>query len=135
MAQVAVISIIDDDEQVRDAVKGLVRSLGYAAATFASAEDYLRSDCVWSSSCIVTDLRMPGMSGADLQARLNADGNGTPVIFMTAFADDAMRARVLGAGGAGFLKKPFDDSSLARCLEKALGEAAPVIPGRERIAR
>jgi FixJ family two-component response regulator len=74
LAKVPVISIIDDDEQVRDAVKGLVRSLGYTAAAFASAEDYLRSDCVCTSSCVVTDLRMRGMSGADLQSRLIADG-------------------------------------------------------------
>jgi FixJ family two-component response regulator len=122
LAKVLVISIIDDDEQVRDAVKGLVRSLGYTAATFTSAEDYLRSDCVRSSSCVVTDLRMPGMSGAELQARLIADGNLTPIIFMTAFADDAMCARVLNAGGAAFLKKPFDDNSFVQCLDKALGE-------------
>jgi FixJ family two-component response regulator len=123
LAKGPVISIIDDDEQVRDAVKGLVRSLGYTAATFASAEDYLRSDCVCTSSCVVTDLRMRGMSGADLQSRLNADGNRTPVIFMTAFADDATQARVLNKGAAGFLKKPFDDKALVECLEKALGEA------------
>jgi len=123
LAKVPVISIIDDDEQVRDAVKGLVRSLGYTAAAFASAEDYLRSDCVRSSSCVVTDLRMPGMSGAELQARLIAGGNRTPIIFMTAFADDAIYARVLNAGGVGLLKKPFDDNSLVQCLKKALGEA------------
>lgn len=119
----AVISVIDDDEQVRDAVSGLVRALGYTAAAFASAEEYLRSDHVCTSSCVVTDLRMSGMSGADLQSRLIADGNRTPMIFMTAFADDATRARVLNAGAAGFLKKPFDDKSLVQCLEKALGVA------------
>jgi FixJ family two-component response regulator len=123
LAKVPVISIIDDDEQVRDAVKGLVRSLGYTAAAFASAEEYLRSDCVSTSSCVVTDLRMPGMSGAQLQTRLIADGNRTPLIVMTAFADEAMGARVLNAGAAGLLKKPFDDKSFVQCLEKALGEA------------
>jgi FixJ family two-component response regulator len=100
-----------------------VRSLGYTAAAFASADEYLRSDRVHTSSCIVADLRMPGMSGADLQARLTADGNRTPIIVMTAFADDATQTRVLNAGAAGFLKKPFDDTSFAQCLEKALGNA------------
>ena len=123
MATFPVISIIDDDEQVRDAVKGLVRSLGYTAATFASAEEYLRSGHVCTSSCVVSDLRMSGMNGADLQTRLIADGNRTPIIFMTAYADEALRKRVLSAGAAGFLKKPFDDTSFLQCLEKALGEA------------
>lgn len=116
----AMISIIDDDEHVRDGVKDLARSLGYMTAAFASAEDFLRSDSVWSSSCVITDLRMPGMSGAELQARLISDGNPTPIIFMTAFADDPVRARVLNAGAAGFLKKPFDGNALVQCLAKAI---------------
>lgn len=120
------VSIIDDDPQVRDAVGNLVRSLGYMPVAFASADDFLRSDKVWNSSCIITDLRMPGTSGAALQARLIAEGNPTPVIVMTAFADDAVCARVLQAGAAGFLKKPFDDGVLAQCLARAIarGEAA-----------
>lgn len=114
------VSIIDDDAHVRDAVGNLVRSLGYSPAVFVSAEDFLRSDKVWSSSCIITDLRMPGMTGAALQARLVAEGNPTPVIVMTAFADDAVCARVLQAGAAGFLKKPFDDSALVQCLAQTI---------------
>ena len=78
---IPVISIIDDDELVRDAVKGLVRSLGYAAAVHASAEDYLRSNEHATSSCLITDIQMPGMSGVDLQARLIAEGNSTPIYF------------------------------------------------------
>ncbi|HET9718422.1 MAG TPA: response regulator [Pseudolabrys sp.] len=119
--KVPVIAIIDDDEQVRDGVKNLVRSLGYTAAVFSTAEEYLLSDCIRTSSCVVTDLRMPGISGAELQKRLIAVGNRTPVIFMTAFADDSIRANVLNAGAAGFLKKPFDDKLLVQCLENALG--------------
>ena len=119
------ISIIDDDEFVRDAVKNLVRSLGYAAATHASAEDYLRSNKYGTSSCLITDIQMPGMSGADLQAQLIAEGNFTPIIFMTAFDNEKIRARVLKAGAFGYLKKPFDDGALVQCLEKALKTGAP----------
>ena len=94
---IPVISIVDDDELVRDAVKSLVRSLGYAAAEHASAEDYLRSNERGTSSCLITDIQMPGMSGADLQAQLIAEGDVTPVIFMTAYDDKkSLRAR---AGG------------------------------------
>ena len=107
--KVPLISIVDDYEPNREATEALVRSLGYAVATFASAEEYLRSDCVRSSSCLITDLQMPGMSGADLQDRLIADGCHTPIIFMTAFSEEKIRARVLGAGALGFLSKPFSD--------------------------
>jgi FixJ family two-component response regulator len=119
-----VISIIDDDELVRDAVQSLLRSLGYVATAFASAEDYLRSDSVWSSSCLIADVQMPGMSGAQLQDQLIADGNPTPVIFMTAFFDEKVRSRVLKAGGCGYLRKPLDENALVECLETALKSAA-----------
>jgi FixJ family two-component response regulator len=117
---IPVISIIDDDEFVRDAVKNLIRSLGYTAVAYASAEDYLRSNEHQTSSCLITDIQMPGMSGADLQAQLIAEGNLTPVIVMTAFDDEKVCARVLEAGACGYLKKPFEDSALVQCLEKAL---------------
>jgi len=118
-----VICIIDDDQSVRDATESLVRSLGYTAATFSSAEEYLQSDRVRDSSCLITDLRMPGMSGAELQDVLNADGCTTPIIFMTASRDDRVRTRVLNAGAFGFLRKPFDDQRLIDCLKSALAEA------------
>jgi FixJ family two-component response regulator len=117
---IPVISIIDDDELVRGAVQGLVRSLGYVAAGHASAEDYLRSNEHRTSSCLITDIQMPSMSGADLQAQLIADGDVTPIIFMTAFDDENIRARVLKAGAFGYLKKPFDEKVLVQCLEEAL---------------
>ena len=117
---IPVISIIDDDEFVRDAVQGLVRSLGYVAAGHASAEDYLRSNEHGTSSCLITDIQMPGMSGADLQAQLIAEGNLTPMIFMTAFDNENIRTRVLKAGALGYLKKPFDEKVLVQCLEEAL---------------
>lgn len=120
MPKVPVISIIDDDQSVRDAMESLVRSLGYSAVTFASAEDYLKSDRLGDSSCLIVDLRMPGMSGADLQDFLIADGQATPIIFMTASRDEAVRKRVLNAGALGFLRKPIDDRSLIDCLKHAL---------------
>ena len=113
-----VISIIDDDESVREATRSLVRSLGYSARVYASAEEYLQSDR--DSSCLITDLHMPGMSGADLQDRLIADGHRIPIIFMTAYSEEKVRARVLDAGAFGFLRKPFDDEHLIECLDKAL---------------
>jgi FixJ family two-component response regulator len=119
-----VISIIDDDELVRDAIRDFVRSLGYAARAFASAEDYLQSDSLWASSCLITDLQMPGMSGAELQDRLIAEGNPTPIIFITAYFDEEVRNRVLKAGGCGFFKKPLDENAFVHCLEKALKAAA-----------
>jgi FixJ family two-component response regulator len=115
-----VISIVDDDESVREATKGLIRSLGYDAATFASAEEYLQSDYVSESDCLITDLHMSGMSGADLQDRLIADGRRIPMIFMTAYSEEKVRVRVLEAGAFGFLRKPFDDEHLIECLNRAL---------------
>ena len=120
MLKAPVISVIYDDASVREATKGLIRSLGYHAVSFASAEEYLRSDCVSGSSCLITDLNMPGMSGADLQDRLIADGRCVPMIFITAYSDEKVRVRVLDAGAFGFLRKPFDDEHLIECLNKAL---------------
>jgi FixJ family two-component response regulator len=119
-----VISIIDDDESVREATKSLVRSLGYKAAVFASAEEYLQSNWLDDSSCLITDLHMPGMSGVDLQDRLIADGRQIPMIFVTAYYEEKVRDRVLDAGAYGFLRKPFNDESLIECLDKALSSAS-----------
>jgi FixJ family two-component response regulator len=116
-----VISIIDDDESVREATRSLVRSLGYNAAVYSSAEEYLQSNQIGDSSCLITDLHMPGMSGADLQDRLIAEGHQIPMIFVTAYYEEKVRDRVLDAGAYGFLRKPFNDESLIECLDKALG--------------
>ena len=106
------ISIVDDDPSVREATKGLVRSLGYGAAAFASAEDFLQSDQVNDTACLITDVQMPGLSGVELQSRLIAQGNCTPIIFITAFPEQRIRARALEAGAVGFLSKPFDEDCL-----------------------
>jgi FixJ family two-component response regulator len=117
------ISIIDDDEAIREATKGLVRSLGYQAATFASAEEFLQSDSVGNTSCLITDVQMPGLSGIDLQWGLIARGIQMPTIFITAFPEERMRLRALTAGACGYLGKPFSEESLVSCLDKALGRS------------
>jgi FixJ family two-component response regulator len=114
------ISIVDDDESVREATKGLVRSLGYTAATFASAEDFLQSNQVNDTSCLITDVQMPGLSGVELQSQLIAQGNSTPMIFVTAFPEERTRARALKAGAIGFLTKPFNEERLIEYIHAAL---------------
>jgi FixJ family two-component response regulator len=114
------ISIIDDDPSIRAATDGLVRSLGYRAATFASAEDYLQSGRIDETSCVIADVQMPGLSGVELQSLLIARGNHTPMIFMTAFPEAQIRGRALEAGAIGFLSKPFDEERLIEHLQTAL---------------
>jgi FixJ family two-component response regulator len=121
----SLISIIDDDRSVREAIQGLIRSLGYPTVAFGSAEDYLGSGRIRDTACIITDLQMPGLSGIDLQRRLLADGHQTPVIFVTAFPSDRLRQQALDAGAFGFLSKPFDETSLISCLDKALQHPLP----------
>jgi FixJ family two-component response regulator len=120
LAKVPMISIVDDDPSVREATKGLVRSLGYGAAAFASAEDFLQSDQVNDTACLITDVQMPGLSGVELQNRLIAQGNCTPIIFITAFPEQRIRARALEAGAVGFLSKPFDEDCLIEYIHAAL---------------
>jgi FixJ family two-component response regulator len=124
------ISIVDDDPSVREATKGLVRSLGYGAAAFASAEDFLQSDQVNDTACLITDVQMPGLSGVELQSRLIAQGNCTPIIFITAFPEQRIRTRALEAGAVGFLSKPFDEDRLIEYIHAALngGKAGNVQP-------
>lgn len=121
MTECPVISIIDDDPSVRQATDGLVRSLGYRSITFASAEDFLQSDCIDDTSCLITDVQMPGLSGVELQSVLNERGARMPIIFITAFPEDRIRRCVLEAGAIGFLSKPFEEAMLIERLEAALG--------------
>src|SRR5260370_20623931 len=102
-----IVSIIDDDESVRLAVKSLVRSLGWMAYTFASAEEFLQSPHVDDSSCLITDLQLPGMNGVKLQSLVLARGCDMPIIFVTAFPEERFQKRALEAGAVGFLTKPF----------------------------
>jgi FixJ family two-component response regulator len=120
------ISIVDDDESVREATKGLVRSLGYSATTFASAEAFLQSKWINDTRCVISDVQMPGLSGVDLQSRLIAQGNRTPIILVSAFSDERTRARALKAGAIGFLSKPFSEERLIEYLHAALTDLEPV---------
>ena len=120
MQKVPVISIVDDDKSVREATSALVRSLGFVAATFASAEDFLESDHVDDTSCLITDVQMPGLSGVELQSHLIAQGRHMPIIGVTAYPEESIRAQMLSAGAIGFLSKPFDDECLIDCLSTAL---------------
>ena len=114
------ISIIDDDDSVREATKGLVRSLGYGVATFASAEGFLQSNQINDTECVISDVQMPGLSGVELQSVLLARGDPTPMIFITAFPEEKVRRRVLEAGAIGFLSKPFNEEHLIEHLQTAL---------------
>jgi FixJ family two-component response regulator len=120
LASVPLISIIDDDESVREATASLVRSFGYATATYAGAEDYLNSNRVANTACVITDLQMPGLSGVDLQVRMVANGHRVPVIIVTAFPDDATRKRALDNGASAFLSKPIDEDKLIASLDNVL---------------
>jgi FixJ family two-component response regulator len=127
MRSTPLISIVDDDESIRESTEGLVRSLGYRAATFASAEEFLQSDSVDSTSCLITDVQMPGLSGIDLQRGLIARGVEVPTIFITAFPEEGTRLRALTAGVFGYLGKPFSEESLIKCLDKAFGRSGEKI--------
>ena len=120
MPETPVISIIDDDESVRIATQRLVRSLGFVAHVFACPEDFLQSPRLNDTSCLIADVQMPGMSGVELQSLLVARGRRTPMIFITAFPDEKLRARALDAGAICFLSKPFDGPTLIECLDVAL---------------
>jgi FixJ family two-component response regulator len=120
LPQVPLISIIDDDASVRVATDRLVRSLGYVAHTFASADEFLRSPQVSTTSCVIADIQMPGMSGVELQSLLRAQGSRVPMIFITAFPEESIRARALSAGAVCFLTKPFDGPTLIKHLDAAL---------------
>jgi FixJ family two-component response regulator len=114
------IAIIDDDEAVREATKALLRSLGYVTCIFASAEEFLTSREQPQVSCIISDVRMPGMSGIALQQHLLAEDCKTPIILVTAFPDESMERQALSAGAFGFLHKPYNEQSLIDCIESAL---------------
>ncbi len=121
MSQNPLISIIDDDEAVRVATENLVRSLGFGANTFSSAEEFLKSSRLEETSCVITDVHMPGMTGVELQTRLLALGHDLPMIFITAFPEERTRERVHAAGAIGFLSKPFDGGAMIQCIDRALG--------------
>jgi FixJ family two-component response regulator len=121
----AIISIVDDDESVRAAMSSLIRSLGYEAREFDSAEAFLASPRRQDTACLIADIHMPAMSGLDLQDMLLAQEQAVPIIFITAFPADSLRRRAEAAGAAGFFSKPVDSQMIIRCLDAALGSSGP----------
>jgi FixJ family two-component response regulator len=120
VAAPALISIVDDDESVRDALWGFVRSVGFSVNVFASAEEFLNSDQLGKADCLILDVRMPGMSGIELQRQLVSDDCKIPVIFITAYEDEGMRTQALFAGAGAFLIKPFSEEALLDAIHAAL---------------
>ena len=117
------IAIVDDDAAVREGIRALVRSLGYSASTFGSAEEFLNSEQLDDTSCLITDVQMPGLSGIDLQDRLIAEGHRFAIIFITGYPDENARVRAMKAGAIAFLSKPFNADHLIGYLDKALKAA------------
>jgi FixJ family two-component response regulator len=118
------ISIVDDESIVRGAIESLVRSLGFPACTFPSAEAFLKSRQMAGTACLICDVQLPGVNGMDLQNRLDGLGLSIPTIFITAYPNEEVRTRALGAGAVCFLHKPFDAQSLIHCIENALERRA-----------
>jgi FixJ family two-component response regulator len=115
-----VITVIDDDASVRTAVDSLLRARGYTVHPFASAAEFLRSPQFDETCCVIADVQMPAMSGIELLSLLRKQGSGVPLIFITAFPEEAVRVRALSDGAICFLAKPFDGTTLIRCIEAAL---------------
>jgi FixJ family two-component response regulator len=114
------VAIVDDDDLMRSAVQGLLKSAGLPSQAFASAEEFLNSGQQRRVGCLVADIRMPGMTGLELQARLNTEHCRIPTIFITAHGDEKMRMQALRAGAVEFLAKPFDDEALLESVRAAL---------------
>ncbi len=114
------ISIIDDDVCARTATEGMVRSLGYTVASYASAEDFLSSDHISDTACLITDVHLPGLTGVELYWRLRTGGFAVPTIIVTGHPDETTRRQVLAAGAVAFLSKPFAKNALLDCLKAAL---------------
>src|ERR1700704_369678 len=114
------VAIVDDDDSMRSALQGLLKAVGLTAQAFASAEEFLNSGQQHQAGCLIADIRMPGMSGLELQAKLNAERCRIPIIFITAHGDAKMRRQALRAGAVEFLAKPFDDEALLESVRAAL---------------
>ena len=114
------ISIVDDDESVQIALQDLMEAVGYTARSFGSAEEFLESGLQRQTACLITDIRMPGMSGLELQAKLNAERCRIPIIFITAHGDAKMRIKAMCEGAVEFLTKPFDEEVLLETVRAAL---------------
>src|SRR5271166_3220741 len=114
------IAIVDDDESARSAIHGVLKSVGLKPRSFASAEEFLASGQQSETACLITDIRMPGMSGLELQARLAEQDCRIPIIFITSYGDKRTRTLAMRCGAVGFLGKPFDDKVLIESVRSAL---------------
>jgi FixJ family two-component response regulator len=115
----SLVSVVDDDESVRESLPDLLREFGFAARAFASAEEFLASDCVGDTNCLILDIAMPGMSGPALQLELSRRERAIPIVFITAERDESMRPRLLQAGAVDCLFKPFSETALLEALGAA----------------
>ena len=117
------VSVVDDDESVRESLPDLLRELGFAARAFSSAEDFLASDVLRETQCLILDVAMPGLTGPDLQRELTRRGHEIPIVFITAHRDEALRPRLIERGAAECLFKPFSETALREALDAALRES------------
>ena len=116
----ALVSVVDDDESVRESLPDLLRELGFVVHAFASAEEFLESDCVDKTRCLILDVAMPGMSGPDLQRELTQRGQEIPIVYITAQRDEAVRPRLLEQGAVECLFRPFSETALLDAVNAAL---------------
>jgi FixJ family two-component response regulator len=120
MSDASLVAIIDDDVSVRQSLPDMVRQFGFRVRAFTSAEEFLASDCVGQTKCLILDVSMPGMSGPDLQRELTRRGRKIPIVFITGQADDALRQQLIANGAAECLFKPFNAMALLKALNIAL---------------
>jgi FixJ family two-component response regulator len=119
-ASLALVCVVDDDESVRESLGGLLGAVGYAVEVFSSAEDFLASASLAQTDCLILDVRMPGMSGPELQGELSIRRPGTPIVFITAHGEDRVCAQLRAAGAVDCLQKPFTEEALLAAVEAAL---------------
>jgi len=122
MAEAPLVSIVDDDESIREALPDLLREFGYAVRTFSSAHAFLSAECIDQTECLILDIAMPGMSGPDLQRELKARPRRPPIIFISAHGDETLRPWLLEQGAVECLAKPFSDTTLRDAIETALAK-------------
>jgi FixJ family two-component response regulator len=128
MAKPLLVSIVDDDESIREALPDLLKELGYSVQAFSSAEEFLGSDYVGLTRCLILDVSMPGMSGPDLQRELALRRQQIPIVFITAHGDETIRRRLVHQGASECLFKPFSDIALRNALDTALGANGAIGP-------
>ena len=121
MANVPLVSVVDDDESVRESLRGLIRSVGFRVEAFASAEEFSNSEQLHATDCLILDVRMPGMTGLELQRHLAASEHDIPIIFITAHgSDEGVRSRALRDGAVAYLTKPFSEEALLEAINTAV---------------